>query len=213
MSIDASKYILIPRRRAQRALGGLILGLALTAALHPAWLPLVAKILIVDDPLQKADAIVVLGGGTGDREVTAARLYADGYAPNVITTGSTLPLPGMSEVTWAELSARELMLHGVPEESIVQSDAGSSTCGDAQSALAALPSGAKRVIIVTDPFHTRRAKWSFERAASGVEVIVVAANPSWFDSSTWWTDERGLIVVEQEYVKFAVTLLKGCDRP
>lgn len=211
MSVDSSKYWLIPKRRVQRALGGMMLGLALAAALHPAWLPLVAQILIVDDPLQQADAIVVLGGGTGDREVTAARLYAEGYAPVVITTGSTLPLPGMAEVTWAELSARELTRHGVPQESIIQSDDGSSTCGDAQSALAALPSGAKRVIIVTDPFHTRRAKWSFERGASGVRVIAVAANPSWFDPSAWWTDERGLIVVEQEYVKFAVTLLKGCD--
>lgn len=211
MQGDLTDFILIPKRRVQRAVGGLILGLALTAALHPAWLPLVAHILIVDDPPQEADAIVVLGGGTGDREVTAARLYADGYAPIVITTGSTIPLPGMATATWADLSARELVRHGVPDSSILRVAEGLSTCGDARSASAALPSGANRVIIVTDPFHTRRAEWLFVRGAPGLDVIAVPADPSWFDPDSWWTDERGIIVVWQEYVKFALTMLKGCD--
>jgi hypothetical protein len=43
-----------------------------------------------------------------------------------------------------------------------------------------------------------------------VEVITVAASPSWFDPAQWWQDDRGIIVVGQEYVKFAVTLVNGC---
>ena len=132
-------YILIPKRQARRAAASLLLGLALTITLHPLWLPLVAYALIVDQPPQKADAIVVLGGGSGDREATGARLYAEGYAPLVITTGSKFSLPGLSQVTFAQLSALELMRRGVPASAIVQLSETQSTCDDARLALAALP--------------------------------------------------------------------------
>jgi hypothetical protein len=41
-------------------------------------------------------------------------------------------------------------------------------------------------------------------------VVTVAASPSWFAAEQWWMDERGIIVVGQEYVKFGLTLLRGC---
>ncbi len=209
--VESNDYILIPKRRARRALGGLILSLAVIITLHPLWLTFMAQILIVSDPPHPADAIVVLGGGSGERDATAARLYAEGYAPVVITTGDQIPLPGLPDVTWATLSAVELQRRGVPESSIIQINGSTSTCEDARLAMAALPSGANRVIIVTDPFHTRRAEWLFQKGAPGVDVVTVPAELSWFDPSAWWTEDRGIIVVGQEYVKFAITLLKGCD--
>jgi uncharacterized SAM-binding protein YcdF (DUF218 family) len=170
----------------------------------------VAQALIVDEPPQPAAAIVVLGGGSGDREAAGARLFADGFAPMMVTTGGHIALPGLPNTTWAGLSADELARRGVPESSIIQISDSTSTCEDAQMAIAALPTDTHRVIIVTDPFHTRRAQWMFEQAAPGVEIITVAARPSWFDPARWWTDERGWIVVFQEYIKFAAILLKGC---
>lgn len=209
--VDTKDYVIIPRRRARRALGAAMLGLAAFITLHPLWLTWMARILIVDDPPQRADAIVVLGGGNGERDATAARLYAEGYAPVIITTGDAIPLPGLPDATWARLSAAELARRGVPESSVIPIEGAASTCDDARLALAALPSGARRVIIVTDPFHTRRAEWLFQKGAPGVDVVTVAANPSWFNPAAWWTKDRGIIVVGQEYVKFAITLLKGCD--
>ena len=40
-----------------------------------------ANAWIVHDPLSRADAIVVLGGGMQTRPFEAARLYREGYAP------------------------------------------------------------------------------------------------------------------------------------
>ncbi len=204
-------YILIPKRQARRAAGGLLLGLALLTTLHPLWLPWVAWALIIDEPPQPADAIVVLGGGAGERDLMAARLYAAGFAPLIITTGDEIPLPGLPDATWAGLSAIELRQHGVPETHIVQIHNSQSTCDDARLTLAALPRGARRVILVTDPFHTRRATWLFQRGAPDLQVAPVAAELDWFQPDGWWTDERSIIVVAQEYVKFAVTLVKGCQ--
>ena len=208
---DLSGYLLLPKRSLRRGAAIVILTLALLITFHPLWLPLIAYALIINQTPQHADAIVVLGGGSGDREVTGARLYAQGYAPLVITTGSTVGLPGLPDMTYAELSAKELERLGVPASAIIQLPASRSTCDDARLSLAALPSGAARLILVTDPFHTRRAQWLFNRAGLEVEVITVAAHPSWFDPAGWWQDDHGIIVVGQEYVKFALTAINGCE--
>lgn len=209
-TVDLNNYIVIPKRAARRALGAFLLGSAVVLTLHRLWLPLAAEALIVDDPPRPADAIVVLGGGSGDREITGARLYAEGYAPLVIATGEKIPLPGLPSVTFAELSAAELERRGVPADKIIQLPDSTTTCDDARLSLRALPSGVRRVIVVTDPYHTRRAAWLFKLGAGSVEVITVAANPSWFNAAVWWTEERGIIVVGQEYVKFAMTLARLC---
>ncbi len=211
MPPNPDDYLLIPKRALRRIIAGLLLALALALTFYPAYLPLVAQVLIVDEPLQQAEAIVVLGGGTGDREATGARLFAEGYAPLMITTGDEIVLPGLTGVTAAGLSADELESLGVPASAIIQLAESKTTCDDARLALATLPGESKRVIIVTDPFHTRRAQWLFNRAAPELEVITVAANPSWFNPKQWWTTDIGIIVVAQEYVKFAVTLAQGCD--
>jgi uncharacterized SAM-binding protein YcdF (DUF218 family) len=210
LPVDSTDYIHIPKRALRKAIGALLLGIALSLALHPILLPPLAYALIVNEPLQKAAAIVVLGGGSGERERTGARLYAEGWADTLITTGGPMDLPGLSDTTWAALSAKELVRWGVPESRIIQLPVTTSTCEDALASVARLPVGAKRVIIVTDPFHTRRAQWLFEKGAGSVEVIMVAADPSWFDPQSWWTEERSLIVVEQEYVKFVVNFFQGC---
>jgi uncharacterized SAM-binding protein YcdF (DUF218 family) len=132
----------------------------------------------------------------------------------MITTGGEIVLPGLTGVTSAGLSADELESLGVPASAIVKLADSKTTCEDARLALAslaALPDESKRIIVVTDPFHTRRARWLFNRAAPELEVIPVAANPSWFDPDHWWATDIGIIVVAQEYVKFAVTLAQGCD--
>jgi uncharacterized SAM-binding protein YcdF (DUF218 family) len=208
--IDPAKHFVIPKQRARRWLAGLLAGLAAVLGLHPLLLPPLAQALVVNQPPAPADAIVVLGGGSGDREVTAARLYAQGLSDTILTTGGSVPLPGLQEVTWAGLSAAALERLGVPARAVVQIPGSDSTCSDARLALARLRPDAKRVMIVTDPYHTRRAQWLFQRGAPGLEVLAIAADPSWFDAARWWQDEQGLIVVAQEYVKFALTLVKGC---
>jgi uncharacterized SAM-binding protein YcdF (DUF218 family) len=79
--------------------------------------------LIVEDPLQSADAIVVLSGGLPFRAVEAARLYRAGYAPEVWITkpvGYTRDLEPMGiQYLGEEVYSREVLLHfGVPASAI-----------------------------------------------------------------------------------------------
>jgi hypothetical protein len=84
----------------------------------------VARPLVIYAPLEKADAIVVLGGGvrydgalndiTQQRLIYALRLLREGYAPVMILTGGNPDDPDLSESEQMERVAREL---GFPPES------------------------------------------------------------------------------------------------
>src|SRR2546425_812824 len=51
----------------------------------------VGRWLVVEDPLVKARAIVILSGAMPMRAVEAAKLYRKGYAPEIWLTHSTEP--------------------------------------------------------------------------------------------------------------------------
>jgi uncharacterized SAM-binding protein YcdF (DUF218 family) len=139
-------------------------------------------------------------------------LYKEGYAPLLITTGESLKIPSLQDTPFAKFSADYLQQLGVPASAVQQIPQSTSTCDDARFTLASLPSTVKRIIVVTDPYHTRRAQWIFKgRAQNQVEVIMVAASPSWFDPLKWWTKENAIVAVFSEYVKFFSTVMRGCN--
>lgn len=209
--MNSSDYILIPKRNAQKTLGAILIVIALIATIHQLWLPLLGYALVINDPLQKADVIIVLGGGNGDRERTGARLYKEGYAPLVATTGEPLKIPTIDDTPLAKFSADYLVRLGVPETAILQFPQSTSTCDDARFTQTSLPAGTKRIIVVSDPFHTRRSHMIFNgRFKNQVEVIMVAASPSWFDPSRWWMRENHIIAVGSEYLKLISTATRGC---
>ena len=58
----------------------------------------VGRWLIVEDPLDKAQAIVVLSGGMPKRAKEAARLYNADYAPQVWLTRANQPAASLQEM-------------------------------------------------------------------------------------------------------------------
>ncbi|MEO6223009.1 MAG: YdcF family protein [Vicinamibacterales bacterium] len=128
--------------------------------------------LDVTEPPMRADAIVVLGGGTNsdnlplpqgwERIGAAARLYADGYAPVVIFSGG-----GTSRVSESEIYANAAAWLGVPRASMVFEAKAQSTAdhGHALRGIA-LPNGTTigpdtPLLVVTSAFHSRRALQGF----------------------------------------------------
>ena len=83
------------------------------------------SLLVVEDELMAADAIVVLVGGTWDREIEAAVLFTDGYAPRVVITVepelptvSYLAERGINSVSSEERRLQVLSALGVPRERV-----------------------------------------------------------------------------------------------
>jgi hypothetical protein len=69
---------------------------------------------------------------------------------------------------------------------------------------------AHSVVIPTDIFHTRRARWIFRRALRGTtaRVHILAVNVPSYGASNWWSHEDGLIAFQNEVVKSAYYWMK-----
>jgi uncharacterized SAM-binding protein YcdF (DUF218 family) len=156
--------------------------------------------LVRADPLAQADAIVVLAGGTPQRELEGADLYIKGYAPLVVLTvepdsgaAQILRSRGIPYETQIELKQRILRSLGVPGSAIalLQETRATSTRMETDVVRRwTADHHARRIIVVTSPYHTARASLVFRRALADdqVEVLVRPASHEPFDPERWWTD-------------------------
>ncbi len=164
--------------------------------------------LVVEDPLAKAQAIVVLSGAMPLRAVEAAKLYREGYAPEIWLTHSTEPgktleemgIPFFGEDRYNKL----LLIHeGVPAEAIhVLDPAIVNTADEIRVAAAARKSGKDAaMILVTTKAHTRRVRLLWRRLApSQARVIVRAASTDPFDPGHWWRTTSDALDVVREFL-------------
>jgi uncharacterized SAM-binding protein YcdF (DUF218 family) len=160
---------------------------------------------MVDDPVAKADVIIVLGDDNyaGDRAFHAADLYRTGLAPVVVASGRAL----RSYAGIAEMIVHDLESFGVPEAAIVKFPQRAQNTREEAEALAPLISsrGWKRVLVVTSNYHARRARFIFERVLpAGVSVSVSGAHDSDFDPASWWEKRQGLKIFLGELLGYAV---------
>jgi uncharacterized SAM-binding protein YcdF (DUF218 family) len=169
---------------------GLLFLVALCLALYFARHPIMrlgANSWIVNEPAASADAIVVLSDDNfyADRATHAAELFRHGAAPVVVASGRRLrPSSGISE-----LMEHDLIERGVPKEKIVSfpNDADSTIEAAKVIVQFAVEHDWKRLIVVTSNYHTRRAKYVFQRVAPpGIEISVASAPDGDFDPERWW---------------------------
>jgi uncharacterized SAM-binding protein YcdF (DUF218 family) len=117
------------------------------------------------DQARHVDAIVVLGAaqynGTpspllASRLDHAFALYQQGLAPLVVVTGGKLPADRFTE---ADSEAKYLMERGVPEAAILREESG-RTSWDSLGGVASMlrERGLRRVLLVSDPFHSMRIR-------------------------------------------------------
>ena len=173
-----------------------------------------ADFWIVNQSVTNADSIVVLGGGLQTRPFFAAKLFQAGLATRILLMNvkpdATTEL-GLTP-TEQELTRKVLLSQGMTETNFVE--IGNRVSSSYEESLAVRnwvkQTGARRIIIPTDLFHTRRVRWLYAKELDGlnVEVIVVAVPQREYTASDWWQHEKGLIAFQNEVIKFAYYRLK-----
>lgn len=200
---DNPAAVFRPRSRAFRALcaiagGGLILAAVIFLG--------IGRWLVAEDQLEKARAIVVLSGSMPLRAIEAAKLYRDGYAPEIWLTHSTEPGKTLEEIgvpfSGEEYYNKLVLIHeGVPPEAIhVLEPPIVNTADEIKAAAAALTRGkGQAVILVTTKVHTRRVRLLWQRLATDQgRAIVRAASADPFDPRHWWRTTSGALDVLRE---------------
>jgi uncharacterized SAM-binding protein YcdF (DUF218 family) len=154
----------------------------------------IGRWLIAEDPLEKAQAIVVLSGGMPMRAQEAARLYKAGWAPQIWLTRGVEPAASLQQMHIAYLgedffSSRVLMHEGVPSDAIRVVDPAINNTADEIRVIAADVQrlSSQTVIIVTTKAHTRRVRTLWRELSAGRgRAIVRAASTDPFAPDHWW---------------------------
>jgi uncharacterized SAM-binding protein YcdF (DUF218 family) len=162
--------------------------------------------LMVQDRLEKAEAIAVLSGSIPLRAIEAAKLYHEGYAPQIWLTRSTEPAESLQAMDIPFVgedfyNLRVLIHQGVPPDAIrVLKPAILNTADEINViALALEEERGSRVIIVTTKVHTRRVQALWQRLARGRgRAIVRAASDDPFEPHRWWRTTGDALDVVRE---------------
>jgi uncharacterized SAM-binding protein YcdF (DUF218 family) len=154
------------------------------------------------DVLKPADAIVVLAGEENERVAYAVKLFKDDWAKKdrLIMSGGPL----VWKYSWASLMKSQAESLGIPRKNILLEDRSLNTAQEAEYTREILKKyGYRSIILVTSPYHSKRASIIFRRVmGDGVRVICAPVENSWFKFKGWWKRPRERDLVLQEYAKF-----------
>lgn len=166
----------------------------------------VGRWLFVEDSLEKAQAIVVLSGRMPVRAIEAAKLYREGYAPQVWLTRSSEPgnaLAAMDIHFVGEdfYNFRVLAHEGVPVGAIRVLPEPIVNTADEINVIAHALSKEQghNVIIVTTKVHTRRVRALWHKlGANQGRAIVRGASDDPFEPDHWWRTSGDALDVVRE---------------
>jgi uncharacterized SAM-binding protein YcdF (DUF218 family) len=197
------------RRILVRTAAAAIILLALAAI---AFLPFAGRYLVQQDPLEKADAIVVLAGGNVERWLEGVDLYREGWAPRIVIS------PGIIDEGEVQLRrmgiryqsdadrARDAMIQMKVLPAAVDILPGSlDNTADEAAAVHELSvrAGWHRLLVVTSKYHTRRSQFAFAREFKETDVRILM-RASRYDGATperWWRRRGDVRYVTSELQK------------
>ena len=162
-------------------------------------------------PLSRADAIVAVSGGdTTARTQMAVELYKGGWSNTLIFSGAAADTSGPSN---ARAMADEAMAEGVPPNAIQLDETSDNTVQNANDVANIISSDHfHSIILVTSPYHQRRAYIEFRRALGSNFTIInhSAYDPGWRRSDWWATPaSRALTYAEIQKVIYELVTKSG----
>jgi uncharacterized SAM-binding protein YcdF (DUF218 family) len=165
----------------------------------------IGDFLVVQDKLQPADVIHVIAG-PDERTDYAIHLYQRGYAKTIFFTGGWCRFHNFFHGQHGRERALE---RGVPSKAIAIDDSPvTSTYSEVVRLKEFIDRGGRpllSIIAVSDPYHMRRARWTYKQVMGDKVELRMAPVPLELsvDYRRWWTDRESRKMVKDEYAKIA----------
>jgi uncharacterized SAM-binding protein YcdF (DUF218 family) len=164
-----------------------------------------------EDPLERADAVFVLGGSWMERVAEGGHLFLEGYARTVVLSHdpsdaavTALRAKGIPIADPGDIQIQGLTLMGVPRNAIEILEPQTATAQEARSLEDLVAErGWRTVIVVTHKLHTTRARLVMNRRLSGTNTRIVmrATRYDQSDLDHWWRSRGDLRFVLTETQK------------
>jgi uncharacterized SAM-binding protein YcdF (DUF218 family) len=165
---------------------------------------------VIDQRCQKVDAIVAISGGdTNARTREAIQLYKNNWAPYIVLSGAAIDRNGPSN---AAAMRNQALNAGISSSAIVLDEFAKDTAANAIGLRAiATEYDLKRIIVVTSPYHQRRASMEFSRSLGpGVTVLNhPTAEDRYWQPFYWWLNPYSWYLAISELTKLTYIGLSG----
>ena len=178
---------------------------------HPFLLDKAGRFIYKKDELKPADVIVVLAGEDNERVEYGAYLFRQKWARKnrIIMAGG----PAVWIYSWASLMKEHAEYIGIQSKDILLEDQSRTTAEDAKYTKEILRKyGYRSIILVTSPYHSKRAFAIFQKVM-GKDIYIISApvENSWFKFEEWWKRRRDRSIVLNEYSKFLWLWIFGVE--
>lgn len=165
-------------------------------------------ILIANEPLKRADAIILLEGDGYFRVKRAAELYKQGWSRRIVVSGGISDLDNGS---FPDLAPR-LKLLGVADQDIIIENNSKHTREQAINVMLIVKQNKwDKIILVASHYHQCRAFLTFLKAMDNAKLKIQiinapAGNLPWFAKNKWGTRFE---LLESEFEKIELYREKG----
>lgn len=171
------------------------------------WLiSLITKYLFIDSMPEKSDVILVPGSPFPEPMERAVRLYFEGLAPFIVTSGNCwiFHKSGGERVSECDMMASIAMCAGVPGSAIIRENKARHTLDNARLSKSALDMAGVDVrvaIICCQSFHARRCLKAYRKYFKDVKLILCPVPTRGFDAANWHKTPVGVFKVCTELLK------------
>jgi uncharacterized SAM-binding protein YcdF (DUF218 family) len=168
------------------------------------------QFLVVSDPLERADLIYVFAGDFwGSRVLSGANLGSQGWAPKVVMSGGLYSGGGEVNRYAGDLAVEFAVRHGYSRGLFLSVPMEAQSTIDEARYMGPIfhRLGARRVILVTSNFHSRRAAEVFRLFLPEFDFRMEGAPDDTFDPHAWWKTPQQRHLLFGEFQKMLGTLL------
>ncbi len=171
-----------------------------------------------EDPLQPADAILVLSGTSMSRPLEGADLYLAGYAPRIVLSQDEPPIgmPALAErgilfVTGATRTLGVFRQLGIPNDAIIIPERIHANTAAEAVTLREMAARERwnRIIVVSSRYHLRRAAFALRRELRGTDVQVLMRSTRYedFEPEGWWRRRKDIRAVVEELPRLSAYVM------
>lgn len=192
-------------RASRRIIVGALAGITvLVLVAHESILMAIGDFLVISDTLKPADVIHVVSGADY-RTDYAVRLYNQHLGRQIFFTGGWCVYHGYYH---GEHGSERARAYGVELQSIAFDESPvTSTYAEASrlkefTELSGTPA-VRSVIVISDPYHMRRVRWTYRKVLGDQVAIELAPVPFVMTpyQRRWWEDPASRQYVQSEYIK------------